>query len=114
MFIMRKAPYGTIYPFEGLESVLIMGAYEQDISLLFIDDGVYTLRKGMDTSALGIKNFSPTFKALEGYDINKLYIDKDSLDIRGMTLDDLVVQPELVDEEMIPELIEEQDVVIPF
>jgi len=114
MMVMRKAPYGTIYSFEGLEAVLVMGAYEQDISLVFIDDGVYSIKKDMDTSALGIKNFSPTFRVLEGYDIEKLYIDKESMEARGLTLDDLVVQPEVLDAEEIAKLMEEQDVLLPF
>lgn len=114
MIVMRKAPYGTIYSFEGLESVLVMGAYEQDISLLFIDDGVYSIKKGMDTSPLGIKNFSPTFRVLEGYDIEKLYIDKESMEARGLGIDDLVVEPEIIDKERIAKLMEEQDVLFPF
>lgn len=108
MIVFRKAPYGTIYSFEGLENVLIMGAYDQDISVLFIDDGVYAIKKGMDNSALGIKDFSPTFRALEAYDIEKVFIEKDSLESRGLTLDDLVVQPEIVDSSQVVKLMEEQ------
>lgn len=114
MIMMRKAPYGTIYSFEGLESVLIMGAYEQDISLIFVDDGVYSIKKGMDTTQLGIKNFSPTFRVLEGYDIEKLYIDRESMESRGLTLDDFVVEPEVLDKEEITKLMEEQDAIFPF
>ena len=39
----RKAPYGTIYALESLEVVLIAAAFDQDISLVFADDGVYQL-----------------------------------------------------------------------
>ena len=41
MYINRKAPYGTIYALESLEVVLIAAAFEQDVSLVFMDDGVY-------------------------------------------------------------------------
>ena len=34
MHVMRKAPHGTIYTYEGLEMILIMAAYDQDISCL--------------------------------------------------------------------------------
>jgi tRNA 2-thiouridine synthesizing protein C len=57
MFVNRKAPYGTIYALEGLEVVLISAAFEQDVSMAFIDDGVYELVKGQDTKAIGQKNF---------------------------------------------------------
>ena len=46
MFVNRKAPYGTIYALESLEVVLITAAFDQDVSLVFLDDGVYQLKKG--------------------------------------------------------------------
>jgi len=90
LFVNRKAPYGTIYAWESLEVILISAAFEQDVSLVFVDDGVFQIAKGQDTSELGIKNFSPTYNALGDYDINKIYIEKESLDARGLTVDDLL------------------------
>ncbi len=40
LFVNRKAPYGTIYALESLEVVLITAAFDQDVSLAFLDDGV--------------------------------------------------------------------------
>jgi tRNA 2-thiouridine synthesizing protein C len=90
MYVNRKAPYGTIYAWESLEVVLIGAAFEQDVALAFVDDGVYQLCKGQDTTSLGIKNFSPTYSALGDYDINKIYVEKESLEARGLTVDDLM------------------------
>ena len=58
MFVNRKAPYGTIYALESLEVVLIAATFDQDVSLVFLDDGVYELVKGQDTKGIGIKNHS--------------------------------------------------------
>lgn len=90
MFVNRKAPYGTVYALESLEVVLISAAFDQDVSLAFIDDGVYQITKGQDTTGIGQKNFSKTYQALGDYDINKLYVEKESLEERGLTLDDLM------------------------
>lgn len=90
MYVNRKAPYGTIYAWESLEVVLIGAAFEQDVSVAFVDDGVYQLYKGQDTTGLGIKNFSATYRALGDYDVNKIYVEKESLDVRGLTVDDLM------------------------
>jgi tRNA 2-thiouridine synthesizing protein C len=90
MYVNRKAPYGTIYALESLEVVLISAAFEQDVSLAFLDDGVYQLVKGQDTSSIGMKNFSPTYRALGDYDIKKLYVERESLDERGLTPEDLL------------------------
>jgi tRNA 2-thiouridine synthesizing protein C len=89
MYVNRKAPYGTIYAWEALEVVLIGAAFEQDVSLAFMDDGVYQLTKGQDTSDIGMKNFSPTYSALGDYEITKIYVEKESLEERGLSLDDL-------------------------
>jgi len=90
LYVNRKAPYGTIYALESLEVVLIGAAFEQDVALAFLDDGVYQLTKGQETADIGMKNFSPTYKALGDYDVNKIYVEKESLDARGLTLDDLL------------------------
>lgn len=89
LYVNRKAPYGTIYALESLEVVLIGAAFEQDVSLAFLDDGVYQLTKGQTTDEVGMKNFSPTYRALGDYDVNKIYVEQESLDARGLTLDDL-------------------------
>ncbi|UCG97655.1 MAG: sulfurtransferase complex subunit TusC [Burkholderiales bacterium] len=114
MLVNRKAPYGSIYALESLEVVLITAAFEQDVSVVFADDGVYQLKKGMQTKAISTKNFSPTYRALEDYDIDKLYVEAESLAARGLTADDLVTSVKVVDSAELAELIEQQDVVLSF
>ena len=112
MHVMRQAPHGTIYTYEGLEMILIMAAYDQDISVAFIDDGVYALKKGQDTEGIEIKGFSKTFGALEGYDVEKLYVDQISLEERGLTENDLVVDVEVLSSDEIGKIMAKQDVVV--
>jgi tRNA 2-thiouridine synthesizing protein C len=114
MFVNRKAPYGTVYALEGLEVVLISAAFDQDVSLAFMDDGVYQLKKGQHTKGIDMKNFSPTFRALEGYDIEKLYVEKESLEARGLSEDDLLVDVQVMPAAEMAKLMSEQDVVISF
>jgi len=114
MYVNRRAPYGTIYALESLEVVLIAAAFEQDVSLAFLDDGVYQIKKGQDTDAIGVKNVSPTYRALEGYDVEKLYVEKESLASRGLTTDDLIVPVEVMDGDQIAALMEEQEVILSF
>lgn len=89
LYVNRKAPYGTIYALESLEVVLIGAAFDQDVSLAFLDDGVFQLLKNQDTAGIGVKNFSPTFRALGDYDVTKFYVERESLTERGLTADDL-------------------------
>lgn len=114
MFVNRKAPHGTIYALESLEVVLIAATFDQDCSLVFLDDGVYQLAKGQDTKAAGMKNFSPTYRALEDYDIEKLYVERESLQARGLSEDDLMVPVAVLSSAQLGELMAAQDVVLSF
>ncbi len=114
MFVNRKAPYGTVYALEALEVVLITAAFDQDVSLAFLDDGVFQLRKGQQTKGIETKNFSPTYRALEGYDIEKLYVEKEALQARGLTEDDLLVDVTVLDRKALGALMDEQDVILSF
>jgi tRNA 2-thiouridine synthesizing protein C len=112
MFVNRKAPYGTVYALEALETVLITAAFDQDVSLVFMDDGVFQLKKGQQTKGIETKNFSPTYRALDGYDIEKLYVEKESMEARGLTEDDLLVDVTVLDRAAMGTLMDEMDVVI--
>ncbi|HYB52112.1 MAG TPA: sulfurtransferase complex subunit TusC [Burkholderiaceae bacterium] len=112
--VTRHAPHGTVYALEALEVVLIAATFDQDVSLVFLDDGVYALAKGQKTTGIEVKNFSPTFRALDDYDVNKLYVERESLQARGITADSLLVPVEVLDAKQIGELIAQQDVVLSF
>jgi tRNA 2-thiouridine synthesizing protein C len=123
MFVNRRAPYGSIYALEILEMVLISAAFEQHAAIVFIDDGVFQLKKGQDTSALGMKNFSPTYRVVEmekddaneDDDIDmvwRIIVEKESLEARGLEADDLLVGVEVMAAEELSALMAAQDVVL--
>ena len=90
LYINRKPPHGTIYALESLEVVLVGAAFDQDVSLAFIDDGVYQLLRNQDTSGIGTKNFSRTYGALRDYEAHKIYVERESLELRGLSHDSLL------------------------
>ena len=128
LYINRKAPHGTIYAQESLEVVLIAAAFEQEVALAFVDDGVYQLMQNQDTSALGNKNFSPTYRALGDYDVNQIYVEQESLELRGLSKEDLMPLTyededddwaekdsiHVVSSAELADIIEQQDVILNF
>lgn len=114
LFVVKKPPHGSIYPYEGLEVILIVAAYEQEISVAFVEDGVFCLVKGQEPAAIGIKDFSNTFRVMEDYGVEHLYVDGEALKERGLTADDLVTSVEVVDKKTISKVMQEQDVLFPF
>ncbi|MCP4472121.1 MAG: sulfurtransferase complex subunit TusC [Gammaproteobacteria bacterium] len=128
LYVNRKPPHGSIYALESLEVVLIGAAFEQDVTLAFIDDGVYQLLQKQDSSAIATKNFAPTFRALGDYDVNKIYVERESLEMRGLGKDDLMPLTwededddwaekdsiHIVSSAELAEIIEQQDVLLNF
>ena len=114
MFVNRNAPHGTIYAWEGLEVMLIFGAFDNELGAIYMDDAVFSLKKGQDTSVLGIKGFVQTLPVLEDYGVEKIYVDKESMEMRGLTQDDFAIPVEVVDSAQIGKVMAEQDVLLPF
>jgi tRNA 2-thiouridine synthesizing protein C len=114
MFVNRTAPYGSVYALESLEVVLITAAFDQDVSLVFVDDGVWQLKRGQQTKGIETKNFSPAYRALEGYDVEKLYVERESLAARGLAESDLLVDVTVLSSQELGALMDEQDVVLSF
>jgi len=95
---------------------------------MFADDGVYQLVKGCDTSESDMKNFMPTYRTLGDYGVRYMYVDRASLEARGLTADDLIEVAwedweteeevdnivEVVDSAKVTELMAESDVVFSF
>ena len=114
LYVNRRAPHGTVYALESLETVLIGAAFDQDVSMLFIDDGVYQLKKEQNPEGIEFKNFSKAFRALEMYDVEKLFVEQESLQERGLSEDDLLVDVEVISRDQTKALINDQDVVLSF
>ena len=125
MFTVRKAPHGSIYVYEGLEVKLIMAAYDADISVVFMDDGVYALKYAQNTEELEIKGVSTSYGVFMDYEIEKVFVDRHSMEVRGMTEEDLLfigedeeteepVKPKVIDSQEIAAMMAEQHNILSF
>ncbi len=122
-FMNRKAPYGTIYALEVLETVLITAAFEQHANIVFVDDGVYQIKSGQDTADINMKNFAPTYGIIEmekedadeddDIDMNwRIIVEKESMEARGLTKDDFKVDVEILSAAELADVIDASDCVI--
>ena len=114
LYLLRRPPHGSIFAQEGLETVLIGAAFEQSVSLLFLDDGVFVLKRGQDPGEVGLKDFAKGFRALPDYDVERIYVEERSLAERGLTPADLIMDIETVSPERAGALIDAHDVVLSF
>jgi tRNA 2-thiouridine synthesizing protein C len=115
LFINRHAPYGSSLAKEALDAVLAASAYDQDISLLFMDDGVFQLFKDQETKSIHQKNVAMMLQALSYYDIEKIYVHQESLQLRQILPSELLLTNiRLVDNPATATLLAEQDHLLSF
>ena len=112
--VMRKAPYGSVYTAEGFRTMMGIAVFEMDISVVFMDDGVYALLAGQDPGQLDMKPLGDGFPMLRDFDVEKFYVHDESLAERGLTTKDLVMEVEVVSGTQIAEILEQAGKVLPF
>ena len=112
LFLLRQAPYAGSNALEALEAALVAGVFDQNVSVLFKDDGVWQLAKDQDGSRLGTRTVSKVASALPEYEITDLYVCAESLSRRSLHLPDLALIVTAVTVEEQRALIEAQDAVL--
>lgn len=112
--LMRRAPYGTVYTAEGFRTMMGVAVFEMDISVVFLDDGVYALMEGQDPEKLDMKPLGDAFPMLPEFDVAKFYVHDESLAERGLTPDDLVMDVEVVNSAEVSQILETAGKVLPF
>lgn len=112
LFLLRQPPYGTSHALEALESVLVAGVFEQQVSVLFRDDGVWQLVDGQAGEALGTRTVGKVVQALPQYEIDDIYVCAASLASRGIGPKDLVLAAQPLDLPAQQLLIARQQVVV--
>lgn len=113
-FVTRHAPHGSVFAQEALEVVLLGAAFEQRVRLVFMDDGIFQIKKGQDTAALGVKNFARAFNALPMYELDRIVVERESMLARGLDIDDLAIEVEVLDAAAIARLLDDSDVLLGF
>ena len=112
LYVNRKAPHGTVYALEELEMVLVAAMFEQDVHLAFLDDGVFQIRRNQQPSQLEMKDFSKTYRALEDYGVVKVYVERESLEERGLSPEEFIIPVTVIGRAEMGSLMESMDVVL--
>lgn len=110
-FISRSAPYGHNRANLCLDMALASAVFEQDVSYVFLDDGVYQLLKGQDGAAIESKTLGNALETLALYGIENVYADQQSLKERGIDGRDLLPDMQLITSDALAKLIESSDTV---
>ncbi len=112
LFILRRSPQQGARVRETLDMLLTVAAFDQPVMLLFLDDGVYQIKRGQSPESVGLPAVAPTFEALALYDVEAVLVERESLAERGLTESDLVIPAEAIARAEIAALVADQDVVV--
>lgn len=113
LIINTKPPHSGQSTKEGQDAALAFAAFGVELGVLFIDDGIFQLRKNQ-TAQPGQKHTAATFASFPLYDINNVYVCKEDMITRGLCEDDLTINVTLVDRAELKKLLNQYDHLLTF
>ncbi|MBU2887035.1 sulfurtransferase complex subunit TusC [Gilvimarinus agarilyticus] len=113
--ISRHSPYQTSSACDALDAVLAAGAFDQEVSLLLMNEGVWQAIKNQQASLLGRTGIGKKMAALPLFGVKQVYIHTPSLTQRGLTRDSLHLDAvQLVTNNEVRTLIQQHDQLLSF
>ena len=112
LFVLRNPAHSGAYVQEILDIILTTAAFDQEVTLLMLDDGVFHLKKNQQPDRLGMKDTAAIFEALALYDVNELYVEDESLAERGLNLSDLGLPVKQLSRSAVAEFMKRFDVLV--
>lgn len=109
LFVISHPPQRGALALETLDELLVGAVFEQKISLLFIDEGVFQL---IDSGELH-GNVARGYRALPTYDVTDVFVDAGSLKQRGLAATSLAIPVRALTRGGVRKLVASQDVVVP-
>lgn len=113
LFVMRHFPHYSSHVQETLDQLLTTAAFDQKVSILFIDDGVSQLKAQQNPPSMPLKNTAAIFQVLDVYDIKNLYVEAESLCAKGLNEADLILPVKLIRRAAVNDLMQQYDVLMP-
>ncbi|MGB9713698.1 MAG: DsrE family protein [Candidatus Bathyarchaeales archaeon] len=110
--ILRKPPHGSLFPAEGLRVAVAVSTMETNV--VAMGDGVLAFLKETDMTLYKRHLDFLSRPMLEEAKPLLIYIDKTSLQERGLTAEDLIESTKVTEREEILKMIAEADVTLTF
>jgi len=120
LFILQQSPYQSTLAREALDFALASAAFDQQVELLYVDDGVYQLLAQQESlNTFAQKNIEKTLQSLSLYEIETVNICQASAKSRGieqlaLNLSSSELTVNYLNHEAIAKLIQQADKVFRF
>lgn len=114
LLVLRSSPYGNGLARAAVDLALAAAAFEQDVSLLFMDDGIWQLLPGQESEHAPGKNIARLLDSLPLYDVETFYVEAASLESRCLQPQQLSGNTHVLDAVELPAFVESFDQVLGF
>lgn len=112
--IIASPPFNSIAGKEGVDLALVCAAFDQQVNLIFVDSGVLHLSNAQDEKYYLDKMHDKQLGALEFYDVEKIYVEAESLARYQLTEADLIDSVEPVSRAQINQLVNNSNHTVNF
>lgn len=91
---------------------LTAAAFDQQVCVLLIDDGIYSLKLGQKPRNIGCKDIGPVFESLSLYDVEPVYVEIESMNERGLSVADLSLPVRLLSRSDVGSIMRQQNIIV--
>lgn len=107
-----SAPYGSSKAHASYDMLMMATAFDFDVSVAFLDDGIFQLMKNQKCQAIAEKNLAKQLKSMEIFSIKNIYIEERALHMRGLTQSDLIIRAKIITPKKLGAIMRQQDYII--
>lgn len=112
--VFRHGPHGNAKGREALDLALLSASFEQEVSVLFTNEGVLHLLDKQTPELIGAKDYIATLGALPLYEVETILVCKDSLKALCINEDEIKFDVEFFSAKKISAHFQEVDEVLVF
>jgi len=114
LILQRQAPYGSSLGREGIDYALTSAAYDQNISVLFLGDGVFQTLSHQNSQGIHLKNHGGALEVLPLYDIENLFVVEEDLIERGISTEQVMKSISIISRSKSNEMIHAHKKIVGF
>lgn len=115
LFIFASSPQDGTAARDGLDTLLAYAAFEQPVTVLFQGEGVWQLSSQQQPELAGKKSVYKSLTALPMYDVDQIFVHRDSLRHRGLSHAQLSIEnTQYIDDEQMRTLLRQHALVWRF
>lgn len=112
LIIFKHAPFDNYSNVEGLEFALSLAAFDQSVSLMFLEAGVLQLIRDKTTDNIQQKDATKVLAGLDLFEIEQLYAHRTALDKYSLHANNLNCDPKILNDEQVNDVIAQHDIVL--